>query len=242
MRKSQEIWAIIPTKEGSSGLLRKNTREIANKPMLYYMLMAALRSKRLSRVILTTDSDHIAEIALRLFPDLEVIRHDRTLSKFGQPSFKVFQYALKHCIKEKKIQPAAVALLRITTPLCLSSDIDNAINLLLSQNNKTTSVLSVTKSDVHPERVYIIDKKGLLIARENTPEKYFPLPRQTFDDVYIRNGAIYATYSEMILRGYLWKSKLIPYVMPKNRSININDGIDFILAEELLKRQYLKTK
>ncbi len=236
MKSTSEVWAIIPTRGGSTGLLEKNTRIIAGRPLLHYMLEAATRTQLLNRIILTTDSDIIAQSANQV-SGIEVRMHNPTLSVSGQPSFGVFKHTLEQLIQESGVRPQSVALLRVTTPLCLSSDIDNAIALLLSKRDEATAVISVVKSDIHPKRVYALGTDGFLHEREETPEKDYPLPRQSFDKVYIRNGAIYATFPEIVLGGSLWGDKLRAYVMPKDRSININDEIDFILAEEILKRR-----
>ena len=235
MNASQAVWAIVPTRGGSTGLPEKNIRVIAGKPLLHYILEAATRSRLLTRVVLTTDSNDIAQAARRI-SDVEVRRHNPTFSAPGQPTFGTLRYTLENLIRESGETPQVVALLRVTTPLCLPSDIDNTVRLLFENRGVATSVLSVTKSDIHPKRVYTMDEYGMLHAREETPEKEYPLPRQTFDDVYIRNGAIYATFPNVVLGGSLWGNRPLAYVMPKERSININDEIDFILAEALMKR------
>ncbi len=235
MSNLQEVWAIIPTRGGSTGLPEKNIRTIAGRPLLHYMLESAKSAKSLSRITLTTDNDAIAEIANQV-GGIEVRRHVPSFSVSGQPSFGVFRHTVEKLIQQTSVLPKAVLLLRVTTPLCLSSDIDNAVALLLANEGTATAVLSVVKSDIHPKRVYVKNAHGTLLAREETPEKDYPLPRQVFDDVYVRNGAIYATFPAIIFGGSLWGDKPMAYVMPKDRSVNINDEIDFILAEELLNR------
>lgn len=234
-----EVWAIIPTRGGSKGLPEKNILPIAGKPMLHYMLSASLAAKRLTRVVLTTDSHQIAEVASGI-PGVEVMRHDPVLSEPGRPSFGVFQNTLKKLLQNKGRYPKAVALLRVTTPLCEPKDIDKSIDLLFTNSKGATAVLSVVKSEVHPKRVYIVNNDGILVSREKTCEANFPLPRQQFEDVYIRNGAIYATFTKIVLQDSLWGARPVPYIMPKERSININDEIDFVLAEELLRRRAMK--
>ncbi|OHA17408.1 MAG: hypothetical protein A3H57_00965 [Candidatus Taylorbacteria bacterium RIFCSPLOWO2_02_FULL_43_11] len=235
MKNSEEIWAIIPTRGGSTGLPEKNIRVIAGRPLLHYMLETAKGSLILNLIVLTTDNDDIARAAGQV-SGVEIRRHDPSLSMSGRPTFGVFRHMLERLIQERSIVPRAIVLLRVTTPLCLPSDIDNAVALLLANAHTAKSVLSVTKSDVHPKRTYVMDENGVLSAREDTPERDFPLPRQVFDDVYIRNGAIYATFPDIVLGGSLWGDKSLAYVMPKVRSVNINDEIDFVLAEALLRR------
>ncbi len=235
MSDIKEILAIIPTRGGSTGLPKKNIRMIAGKPLLSYMLETAKKSQLLTKIIFTTDNDDIAEAAMKI-DGITVQRHDPKLSFSGQPTFGVVQYTLNKYIEEAST-PFAVLLLRVTTPLCESYDIDNAINLLSAKRGKATSVLGVVESDIHPKRTYEIQKDGYLIPHEETPETKFPLPRQVFNKVYIRNGAIYATFPEIVLKGSMWGEKPIPYIMPKERSININDEFDFMLAEKLLKKK-----
>ncbi|HEY4496440.1 MAG TPA: acylneuraminate cytidylyltransferase family protein [Candidatus Paceibacterota bacterium] len=234
MNSSQEVWAIIPTRGGSIGLPEKNIRILAGKPLLHYMLEAATQARRLTRVVLTTDSDNIEREA-RIINGVEVRRHDPLLSAPGQPTFGTFRRTLEDLVRESGMEPMVVVMLRVTTPLCLSSDIENTVGLLLENRIGAISVLSVTKSDVHPKRTYVMDERCQLTSREETPEKDYPLPRQVFDDVYIRNGAIYATFPYVVQAGRLWGAKPLAYVMPKERSININDEVDFVLAEALLR-------
>jgi len=236
MNNSNDIWAIIPTRGGSIGLPNKNIAIIAGRPLLDYMLEAAKGSKLLNRVILTTDNDDIARAA-KPIRNVEIRKHNAALSVSGQPSFGVFKNTLESLFREAGFLPKIIVLLRVTTPLCISSDIDNAITMLLKTKSMATAVLSVTKSDVHPKRVYVVDSDNFIHAREATPEQNHPMPRQVFDDVYIRNGAIYATFPEVVLNGSLWGERPLAYIMPKERSINVNDEIDFILAESLLNRQ-----
>lgn len=230
-----DVWAIIPTRGGSMGLPEKNIRVIAGQPLLHFMLEAATHAQMVNRVVLTTDSDDI-EQAARQISGVEVRRHDPTLSAPGRPTFGTFRRTLEVIIQESGRKPDGVVLLRVTTPLCLSSDIDAAVHQLLENRSEATAVISVVKSDIHPKRVYVIDENGILRAREETHETNYPLPRQVFDDMYIRNGAIYATFPEVVLGGSLWGDRPLAYVMPKERSVNINDESDFILAETLLKR------
>jgi CMP-N,N'-diacetyllegionaminic acid synthase len=236
MKESPSIWAIIPTRGGSDGLSKKNIRTLFGKPLLHYMVEAAISSRRLTKVTLTTDDDEIEHLASQI-SGLQVLRHDPALSRAGQPSFGVFQSTLKKLIDLGDSPPLMVLLLRVTTPLCLPEDIDECVLTLISKMNSATSAISVTKSDIHPKRLCILTQDGLLRAREETPETHFPHPRQEFEPCYVRNGAIYATFPNVVFTGSLWGDKSLPYVMPKDRSININDETDFILAEELLKRR-----
>lgn len=234
MSMTKEVWAIVPTRGGSTGLSEKNVRIIAGRPLLHYMLEATTHAQMINRVVFTTDSDDIEQAAKKI-KGIEVRRHSPVLSAPGQPTFGTFRHTLEVLIQESGREPDAVVLLRVTTPLCLPSDINTAVDTLLENRSEATAVISVVKSDVHPKRVYVIDENRVLHSHEETPKTNYPLPRQVFDEVYIRNGAIYATFPDIVLEGSLWGNRPLAYVMPKERSININDEIDFVLAEALLR-------
>lgn len=125
--------------------------------------------------------------------------------------------------------------MRPTSPLCLSSDIDAAVSLLKDRPD-ADAVISVTHSPVHPYRVLRVNEVGELVPYGYTTEQRYPQQRQSFEIVYIRNGAIYASRAATIEAGGLWGRKNLPYIMPAERSVNINEEMDFLLAEALLKQ------
>lgn len=229
------MWAIITARGDSAGLPGKNLRPLSGRPLMHHIVLAAKRSRLVTRAMVTTDSDEI-EAAARQIDGLEVRRHDPAMSVIGQPSFHVFRKTVEALLSVGGSPPRVVVLLRATAPLCLASDIDNAIGRLLENEDGATAVVSVVRSDVHPQRLYVMDGKGFLRAREETPERDHPLPRQEFAPVYLRNGAVYATFPDVVLGGSLWGANPVGYVMPKERSVNINDETDMICAEALIGR------
>ena len=235
MSAPPDVWAIVTARGGSAGLPGKNLCQLSGRPLLHHIVLAAKRSRLVTRAVLTTDSDEI-EAAARQIDGLEVRRHDPAMSVVGQPSFHVFRNTVEAMLGGGGTAPRVVALLRATAPLCLASDIDTAIGRLLENEDGATAVVSVVRSDAHPQRLYVMDGKGFLRAREDTPETDYPLPRQGFAPVYLRNGAIYATFPEVVLGGSLWGARPLAYVMPKARSVNINDETDMICAEALIGR------
>lgn len=223
--------AIIPTRGGSTRVPRKNLRPLAGKPLLTYIVQAAKSSKILSDVILSTDDDEIANVAISL--DIEVFRHPKELSTDSSSSFGVIQWALTELIRQGR-EPAVCALIRATSPLCLPHDIDHAIELLES-NDHADSVVSVTKmSGVHPKKLKTLLPNSVLVDAFE-PEGFLPTRRQTLPPLYIRNAAIYVSTPSLIANGMLWGPRCLGYVMPEERSVNINSEIDFKLAEVLIK-------
>lgn len=104
---------------------------------------------------------------------------------------------------------------------------------LLQERPDVDAVISVTRSPAHPYRVLRITETGYVVPYRYTTEQFYPQQRQSFEDVYVRNGAIYASRATTIEAGGLWGEKNLPYIMPPERSVNINEEIDIILAEVL---------
>ena len=102
--------------------------------------------------------------------------------------------------------------------------------------SEADAVISVTQSPVHPYRILRLDDNGELVHYGYTTEDKYPQQRQSFAPVYIRNEAIYASRAATIRAGGLWGQHTLPYIMPPERSVNINQELDFVLAEALLGR------
>lgn len=229
MRKPS-VFAVIPARGGLQGLPGKNLKLLHSRPLISYIIRAALRAKKIDAVFVSTENEEIARVAAQY--GARIIRHPKKLSTSTASTFGVIQHAASMFRKED-CRPDVLVTLRATSPLCEPTDIDNAIGLLFRKN--ADSVVSVVKSDVHPFRILKKNRKGELEHFDKrSNERDFPQRRQSFSDVYIRNGAIYATRTNVIESGSLWGKHYVPYQMPKKRSINVNDWIDFLLAESLL--------
>lgn len=224
------MYGVIPAKGTSAGLPGKNMKVVAGHPTIHFMLKSALNAASLGKVWVSTENGDIESYCSQ--EGAKVFRHDPRLSGETSSTFGVIANIV-HYWKELGEQPDIVITMRATSPLCLASDIDKAIEMLIK--SKADSVVAVTRSDVHPYRILTINKSGLLSHfDERSPEKNHPIRRQELSPVYIRTGAIYATRRKIIEGGSLWGARSLPYIMPKERSVNVNDEIDFLLAEKLL--------
>ena len=223
-------FGVVPAKGASTGLPGKNMMLMRGHPMIHYILMSALGATMLDEVWVSTENDQIEEYCSGL--SVRVLRHDPSLSGETSPTFGVIENILSYWESLKRV-PDIVVTMRATSPLCTADDIDRAVHMLL--NSKADSVIAVVKSDVHPHRILSIDANGFLQHTDpNSPERHCPIRRQELSPVYIRTGAIYATRRGVIKKGSLWGTRALPYIFPKKRATNVNDEIDFFLAENLL--------
>lgn len=223
--------AIIPARGGSTGVPRKNLRPLAGKPLLWYIVQAAKGAELIDLVVVSTEDEEIANFANTL--GVEVFRHPVYLSTDRSPSFGVVEWALSE-LNRRSSNPEICVLLRATSPFCQPIDIDAALRLLCS-NDKFDSVVSVSLAvGIHPMKLKRLSAHGEL-RDAFEPEGSTPIRRQELEPLYQRNAAIYASRSEIIRSGKLWGSNCLAYVMPEERSLNINTEFQFKVANLLME-------
>src|SRR5258706_678525 len=226
----REILGFIPTRGGSKGLENKNIKLLEGKPLIAYTIEAAQQCAYITRLLVSTDSDDIESVAREY--GAEVYRHPPELSTEGKATFPVIQYVVKDLINSGETFEL-VTTMRATTPLRAPQDISNAIDLLI--RTEADSVVSLfADSTAHPIRLKTLDVE-FRVSSMHKGEENAPIIRQDLPTVYRRNGAVYVTRTKTIIEGSLFGKDSRGYVMPKERSININDEIDFICAGALLR-------
>ena len=216
---------IIPARAGSKGIPGKNICPVANRPLIAYTIDAAKESKLLTDFIVSTDDDKIAEVARN--EGAEVLMRPPELAADDTPMVPV----IKHALLQKPYD--FVVVLQPTTPLRQGSDIDTALQILFSTG--ADSVVSVYQvDDHHPARMYrLVDEQ--LVPYDKEPAARL---RQFLPPVYHRNGAVYACRAALVWeQDTLLGPDLRPYIMPRERSVNIDDRLDLALADFLLTRQ-----
>ena len=229
------ILGIIPARGGSKGVIGKNQKKLSGKPLIQYTIEAALKSN-LSEVIVSTDDKNIASISVNLGADVPFIRPSEFASDNAE-SIDVAIHALEFMQEKKNKNYDAVMLLQPTTPFRRFEDINNAIDLLINSNDADSVISVVDVEGHHPARMkYISD--GILIDPPYC-EKVENQNRQELDKMYIRNGAIYLTKSDVILNRSYKGNKCMALLMPNSRSINIDTETDFKLAEWISENETL---
>lgn len=223
--------AIIPARGGSKGLPGKNIRELGGKPLIAYSIEAALQAGNIDRVIVSTDDEKIAEVALKFGAEVPFLRPDY-LSTDTAGTIDVVLHALEY-FEAGGISFDNVILLQPTSPLRSSKDIKKA--LALFDNNKCDSVISVCEAMVHPLLLRRIGQNGLLQDFIEQRDKH--VRRQDMEKVYQLNGAIYITKVGSLERNHsFYGERNIPYVMSEESSMDIDEELDLQVAELILKK------
>jgi len=233
MMDENKVLAVIPARGGSKGVPRKNIRLLGGKPLIAHTIGSALEVRnRLHRVIVSTDDREIARIAEQYGAGLPFLRPD-DLAEDHVPMVPVLQHAVRWIEHQDDIRLDWILLLQPTVPFRSSKDIQAALEL--GQQGGCDSVISVVQVfATHPILMKRIDHDCLLPyfieEKEGTRRQDYQPP------AYMRNGAIYLTRRDILMEaGSIWGGVIRPYVMPPERSINIDSELDLKLAELMLQ-------
>ncbi len=224
--------AIIPARGGSKGLPGKNIRDLDGMPLICHTIKSALESESITRVIISTDDDDIAIVAKECGAEVPFNRPSK-LAKDNSMVMDAYLYTIDRLVEMENITIDSFIALLPTAPLRRSYDIDMAVEIF--NFNKADSVVSVTEADVPAEWYRRIDSNGVL--RDYFPDTNTIKNRQEFDKSYIPNGAIYIFRTEKLrkIRQY-YLGKTYPYIMPADRSVDIDEILDFEWAEFLMQK------
>ncbi len=222
--------AIIPARGGSKGLPGKNIRPLNGKPLIAYAVEAALKAKHIDRVIVSTDDEQIAKVAVQYGAELPFMR-PAELATDTAMAVDNYIYTIGRLEKESGKPIDAFVVLQPTSPLRIAEDIDNAVELF--QSKDADSVVSYCKED-HPITWHkYLDEEGRFVNLFEVTLKN----RQDLRVSYYPNGAVYVFKTSIIRERKYFTDKSYAYVMPKSRSVDVDTIDDFEYAEFLLRKQ-----
>lgn len=224
--------AIIPARSGSKGVKDKNIRELAGRPLIAWTIEAAINSGCFDTVMVSTDSQKYADIAIKYGAEVPFLRSIENSSDNAST-----WDAAREVISKYEIEGLCfdyVCVLQPTTPLRSAEDIKNAFDLLVERNAK--SVISVCKLE---HAINICNTLG----ENQSMEGFFDLNvsgrRQDAGEYYRLNGAIYIQQTEILMRkGTLYGPDSYAYIMDKISSVDIDDEMDFVQAEAFVNEYY----
>lgn len=229
MYKGKSFLGIIPARGGSKGLPHKNIRKLGGKPLIAWTIEQALRSKYIDRVIVSTDNPAIAKISKKYGADVPFMRPAELATDKAKSIDAVF-----HALFSLSEKYDYVVLLQPTSPLRIADDIDACIKLCTGR--RINSCVSVTESEKNPYWMYSLNKNGRmrrLIQTEKIIDRRQDLPK-----VYLSNGAIYVAQVDWLLNNKTFVTdETYAYIMPSERSVDIDNDMDFKFTEFLLLRQ-----
>lgn len=222
--------AIIPARGGSKGLPGKNIKLLCGKPLIAYTIEAALNAKEVSRVIVSTDDEEIAKVSLLYGAEVPFLRPG-FLATDTVMAVDNYIYTIERLATECGKEIDEFVVLQPTSPLRISDDIDNAIRIFHSKD--ADSVISYTQEQ-HPISWHkYVKEDGSFedILNANISN------RQGLRVSYYPNGAVYVFRFKVIKERKYYTEKSYAYIMPRERSVDIDYLIDFKYAEFLLSQR-----
>jgi CMP-N-acetylneuraminic acid synthetase len=227
-----KVLGIVTARGGSKGIPRKNITPLLGKPLIAYTAEAAHASKRLARVILSTDDEEIAKVGREWGLEVPFMRPSE-LAQDNTPTLPVVQDAVRRFESQNELYDA-VMILQPTNPLRRAEDIDGAIELL--EKTGADSVISfVDVGEKHPARMKFIDEDGHVIDPPFA-ETYEGQRRQDLPKVYLREGSVYLTRRNVLIeRNSIKGNDCRAWIIPPERACNIDMPFDLFICEQILR-------
>ena len=234
----ENITAIIPARSGSKTIKNKNIINLGNYPLIAYSIAVAKSSKLINKVIVSTDSPKIRDIALRFGAEVPFLR-PAEISRDSSVDIDFFKHYISFAEENNYSKPEYLVHLRPTTPLRDVNVIDRGIEFLLSKP-EASGLRSVYEHNFSPYKVFKLENsflKGFFPDESRT--EYYNLPRQTFPQTYIPNGYVDIVLSSTIKCNTLHGDKFLGYVVDKVP--DIDDLEDLAYAKSCLNEDRFRS-
>jgi CMP-N,N'-diacetyllegionaminic acid synthase len=225
-----KILAIIPARSGSKSIKNKNIILYKRKPLLAHSILAAKNSKKIDKVIVSTDSTYYKILAESYGAEVPFLRP----KKISSSKSLDIQY-IKHCcnfLEKKNYYPGIVVLLRPTTPNRNVKILDKGIKYFLKNINKFDSMRSVSIFNQPPHKMFKIKNNRLVgFFDDYLKGEYYSQPRQIFPQTYLPNGYIDIYKPSFFLNK---KKDLCGRILPfiTEETIDIDDKNDLKLKKK----------
>jgi len=229
-----KVLAVIPARGGSKGIPQKNICLLAGKPLIAYSIEQAQQAQMVDRVVVSTDDPEIGAVAEQY--GAEVVWRPKEISGDQASSELALLHALDELQRTEAYEPDLVTFLQCTSPLTLVEDIDGTVKRLLDKG--ADSALAVT-----PFHYFLWCEDESVAAIGINHDKQTRLLRQERESQFLETGAVYV----MRVRGFKaakhrFFGKTVMYVMPAERSLEIDEPIDFRIAEVLMREHQERQK
>jgi len=220
-----KVLGLIPARGKSKGIPRKNIKNLCGKPLIAWTIEESLKSKKLDNVVVSTDDEEIADIAQKYGADVPFMR-PAELAGDSTPGIDTLLHAI-----EELPDFDSVLLLQPTSPIRTVEDIYGIIELV--KVKKACSAVSVSEAISHPYWTYSLENGKLLNLYKNETK----LLRQDLPPAYNLNGAVYLASRNFLETKRAFKDEsTLAYVMPRYRSVDIDNMDDWDFAEYLIKK------
>lgn len=228
MFNGRNILALIPARGGSKGIKDKNIISLAGEPLISYTINSALNSKYIDKVVVSTDSNRIADVARQYGACVPFMRPPE-LATDNSKTVDAVIHALTQ-LRSMGYTFDILVLLQATQPLRDVSDIDGAIETYVQLGSRPLA--SVSSVNDHPLLMRTLGTDGILVPLLNQNST---CRRQDMPAFYRINGCIYINKVMEINEDTSFNDNIIPYIMNTDHSVDIDEMVDLAIAEYYLK-------
>lgn len=230
----RNVLAIIPAREGSKRVPKKNFRPFAGTTLVDIAIDQCVGAKEITDIVLNSDSKEVLDIG-RKYSNVILLERPKIYAEDHSPAIDYVRHTLAEVERKKHCSYDIVVIIQPSSPLRSPTDIDGTIKLLRG-NRDVDSAVSVVKVShmVHPIKLKVMNGNLLMPYLEHEKGRF---SAADLPDIYVRNCAVYATWRKNLeVRPDVIGEKSVGYVMSPDTSVDINELIDFEFAEYLFKR------
>ena len=234
----KNILAVIPARGNSKSIKNKNIKLLFGKPLIYYSINIAKQSKLINRVIVSSESKKIINIAKKYGAEAPFIR-PKKFSKDNSRDLGVFLHCLKWLKKNENYIPDLIVHLRPTYPIRSVNVVNKAIKFAL-KNRNYDSIRSVCEPFQNPYKMWYLNNNNLLTPILGSfKRELYNFPRQKLKKTYWQNTYLdIIKYNTIKNKKSMTGKKIIPFILSPNSIFDIDDKFSFKIVEEIFKKNY----
>lgn len=234
MIDGKSVLALVPARSGSKGFPGKNTAQFHDRPLIAWPIKAALASSYVDDVIVSTDSEEIAEIARHYGARVPWLR-PAELAQDHSVRSDVIVHAL-----ESEAPHDLLVYLEPTSPLTAAADIDICLRSLVENRAAKSCVTICKKLEFHPEYCVSSNSDGLLRPFLKKSFRDLPINRQQLSDSYFFDGSVYVSWVDSFLEyGEFYHDFTLGVELEPYKAIEIDEEEDLLIADTL-RRKYMR--
>ncbi len=236
-----DVLVLIPARGGSKGIPRKNIRLFAGYPLIAYSIAAASQAEMVTRVIVSTDDQEIAEVARHFGAEAPFLR-PAELATDHTTDLPVFQHALKWLAECENYHPEIVLHLHATSPVRPRGFVDQAVRLL-REHPEADCVRSMVSPGQNPYKMWRIDpQSGYMLPLLTVPGTVEPFnaPRQLLPAVFLQTGHVNAIRPASILGGSMTGKNILPLIIDSGYEVDLDTLADWERGEWVVIRNPLE--
>jgi N-acylneuraminate cytidylyltransferase/CMP-N,N'-diacetyllegionaminic acid synthase len=237
MYNGKRILAIIPARGGSKGLPGKNIKMLNGKPLIGWTIEQAKNCGYIDEIFVSTDSREIAAVGEEFGIKISSLR-PAELARDSSSSIDVILYTI-NLLEQEKEEFDIILLLEATSPLRDSEDLENALKMLVDTDG-AESIVGISRTEnAHPTFLVSIGERNFI--RPYGKSEFIFKRRQEIDDLYFFEGSLYISYVDSLKkRKSFYHEKTLGFEMPKYKSFEVDDIVDFKIIEALMKAKQSK--